>query len=566
MSRVTCNNKQRQSARLWNVGVLRHLPSDSELHHNLSFGPTRLTRPHVCEPLIRNVQHLRSSELQFLDGRLCDRVNSEARDITRATLLLSSNHFTSHDMDNRTSRAHLAPRSDANRKHRDLTPAPRLPQNMALTRNASPEIPETPQGSPEPESLHGEDQADRVHRAAPQSRSARDKSAAAHNVPSRSKARGGAKVLEREEQQPSDVAKQLIRYTGIEARRQNDYTSQLLRRAPILNPYLLEMEKLGRDQPVRGEAPIDWQQAHKDAGSSTTPKLNGRALRIPLSSREEGVVAAAAAVTAATVAANEQVDEHKAVSTVLGIVSGGASIDQRPKKRLRTDEAQHNDERSVAEHRMGADHNGAEAMDIDSELPRVKGNLPTVRQPLIPKNVNQKLKTLRVSVNDDEKNNDIEMTHAHSSYRATPQRTIPESPPKTRPQRPSAAPAPVRNHYRELAYLIPSPDDSIFTSSISQETSSRSLTDSKIPRTTRPTWNSELTGKHSPPTDEQTASILVGMQYKPAINEAMPYGDLKYRVDSQSPFSEIKKRRMKKKQVEMVKKKEIEVIDLTMED
>ncbi|KAF2208495.1 hypothetical protein CERZMDRAFT_101245 [Cercospora zeae-maydis SCOH1-5] len=485
-------------------------------------------------------------------------------------------------MENGTSRAHPAPRSCVESKHRGLAPDQRLPQNMPPTRNASPEIPETPQGSPEPEPLFGENQAGRTHRAAPQSRSARDERAAAHNVPGRSKARGGAKILEREERQPSDVAMQLIRYTGIEARRQNDYTSEVLKKAPILNPYLLEMEKLGRDQPVRGEVPFDWQQARMNAGASIAPKVSGRALRIPLSSRVEGVAAAAAAATAATVAANVQgeppnstqrglaldiyewlgtphdtatADGQQAVSTVLGIVTDGSPTHQRPKKKPRTDQAQ--------------EQHAADEMEIDSEPPRVKGKTHTGRQRLLSKNVNAKLKTHRVSDKDDEKkNNDIEMTDAQTFYRTTSQRTVPRSPSRSRPQRPSAAPTTTRNQYRELAYLVPAPDAPLFTSSIAQQTSSRNLTDPKVPRTVRPTWSSELMdngSKYSPPTDEQTASILVGMQYKPAINEAMPYGDLKYRVESQSPFSEIERKRSKKT-VEMAKKKEIEVIDLTMED
>lgn len=65
--------------------------------------------------------------------------------------------------------------------------------------------------------------------------------------------------------------------------------------------------------------------------------------------------------------------------------------------------------------------------------------------------------------------------------------------------------------------------------------------------------------------EAETASILVGMQFSPAINEAMPYGELKYRLESHSPDTRVGPSR-KKRRVEAAKENEKVVIDLTMED
>lgn len=65
--------------------------------------------------------------------------------------------------------------------------------------------------------------------------------------------------------------------------------------------------------------------------------------------------------------------------------------------------------------------------------------------------------------------------------------------------------------------------------------------------------------------EAEIASILVGMQFTPAINEAMPYGELKYRLESHSPDTRVGPSR-KKRRVESSKENEKVVIDLTMDD
>ncbi|PPJ51328.1 hypothetical protein CBER1_08623 [Cercospora berteroae] len=337
-------------------------------------------------------------------------------------------------MDKYLSRHSQPARATSQAKHRQPAPAPRLPTNMAPARDTTPEVPETPQGPQEPQHLLDEDDANLTRSVAPQSLSARDNSQAAKSSPSRPGARVGAATAEGEQQNMSDTTKQLIHYTGSEARRQIAFTRGQMQKAPVLNPLLLEMEKLRDHRPVRGELPYNWQHARREGGAPAQP--------------------------AAT-----------------------ASED-----------------------------------------------------------------------------NGTKLIEAQSSHRAVHRSAL-----KARPQHPSTASAAARAQYRELEDLVPAPNAPIFSSVISQKTSSRNTVNKSLPRSTRPTWNFENMATGARSTEAETASILVGMQFTPAINEAMPYGELKYRLESHSPDTREGPRR-KKRKVEAVKENEKIVIDLTMED
>ncbi|PIA91458.1 hypothetical protein CB0940_09036 [Cercospora beticola] len=326
-------------------------------------------------------------------------------------------------------------RADSQTKRRQLAPKRQLAPTMSPPRRTSPEIPESPQSSQEAAPLLGERRQDSSQRVAPQLRSARDRPSASSGDPSNAAMDGGANTTEvGDAHQTSDVTRQLIRYTGSEARRQIEFTRGQMQKAPILNPFLLEMEKLRDHRPVRGELPFNWRRARGEGGDSAQP--------------------------AAATSEND----------------GNKLIEAQPSRRAV--------QRSAA---------------------------------------------------------------------------------KPRPQHSSGTATTARAQYRELAYLVPAPEAPTFSSSISQQTSLRNSGNKNVPRSTRPTWNPEMMATGPRSREAETASILVGMQFTPAINEAMPYGELRYRLESHSPDTREGPRR-KKRRVESAKEAEKVVIDLTMEE
>ena len=166
---------------------------------------------------------------------------------------------------------------------------------------------------------------------------------------------------------------------------------------------------------------------------------------------------------------------------------------------------------------------------------------------------------------DTEKNDGDEMLNTQSFHRTVSQRSAQRTAQKAQPQHSSTTSAAVRAQYRELEELVPAPDAPIFSSALGRQSSARNSAGTKHPRSTRPTWNPEHMAIGSRSTEAETASILVGMQFTPAINEALPYGELKYRLESHSPDAREGPRK-KKRRVEAAKENEKVVIDLTMDD
>lgn len=195
-------------------------------------------------------------------------------------------------MDKYLTRQPQPARADSQAKRRQLAPAQQLPKIMAPARDTTPEVPETPQGSQEAQSLLIEDQINRAHQVAPRSLSARETSQAARKPPSGPVVSGGAATAEEAQHQISDVAKQLIQYTGSEARRQIAFTRGQMQKAPVLNPFLLEMEKLRDHRPARGELPFNWQRAREEGGvpaqpaaTATASEVSDKVLHLSISSR-----------------------------------------------------------------------------------------------------------------------------------------------------------------------------------------------------------------------------------------------------------------------------------------
>lgn len=243
-------------------------------------------------------------------------------------------------MDKYLSRQDQPSRADLKPKRRQPAPAHQLLSAMAPQRRTSPEIPESPQGSQESQELLGEDHAEHTLRVAPQSRSSSDN--LNDHVASRSMISNRARPTEGEVRQLSDTAQQLIHYTGSEARRQIAFTRGQLQKAPVLNPYLLEMEKLRDHRPARGELPFNWQRAREEEDTLAQPvptvsTLGGRAARAHSSSLVEGVRNAKISTTA----------PRKLASSALS----RDTKDSKSKK-----------------------HHNMEIMEIDSDQPRVEGD------------------------------------------------------------------------------------------------------------------------------------------------------------------------------------------------
>ncbi|GIZ47047.1 hypothetical protein CKM354_001014800 [Cercospora kikuchii] len=380
-------------------------------------------------------------------------------------------------MDKYLTRLPQPTRANSPAKRGQLAPTSQLPPTMSPPRRKSLEIPESPQGSPETELALGEDGANRSRRVVAQSQTASRKRKATTDEPSGSIFEGAAETTEVPTQRQSDITRQLIRYTGSEAHRQVQFTRGQMQKAPVLNPYLLEMEKLRDHRPARGELPFDWQRARAKGDDMTQPAfaqshIGGKLPHVPVSSIVEGVRSAKISTTA---------PKNTAGSALLGDAKASKSKKQR----------------------------------------------------------------------------DLEIME-HTNIREGVQRL-------SREVRPQIRSGSSRAQYRELEELVPAADAPIFSSAVAQQTSSRNSGYKSHPRKTRPTWNPEKMATGPRSREAETASILVGMQFTPAINEAMPYGELKYRLESHSPDTREGLSR-KKRRVEAAKETEKVVIDLTMDD